>query len=126
MKTSELVRNYLSSFESADPEQIVTYVSEAFENDQVGLLAERFSGRELYREKLSDFLTTFKPIKYDIEVLVESEDHVAVAYTMLTRQNQQDIKIRGTMILFIRDNLIYKRSDYWDGLTYLRQLMTGI
>ena len=122
MNCTEIVKSYLSAFESADPEEIASHVSTGFENDQVGVLGASFKGRDLYRQRLVEFLQRFKNLRYTIEEMIEADNRVAVAYIMNAEDDGRLIEIRGAMIIFISDGLITRRSDYWDGLSYQQQL----
>ncbi len=121
MTGRELVSSYLASFESADPEIIVSHVCEEFENNHVGLLGTNCKGRETYRQRLKGFLENFKNLRYTIEEIIESDDRVAVAYKMNAVDNRRPIEIQGAMFFTIQDGLISRRNDYWDGLSYLKQ-----
>ncbi len=124
MTGAELVRSYLASFESADPDVIAAYVSDEFENDQVGLLGTGCKGRATYRQRLVGFLESFKNLRYTVEEIIEADNRVAVAYKMNAEVSNRPIEIRGVMIIFMRDGLITKRSDYWDSLSYQQQVST--
>ncbi len=119
--TSECVQSYLASFASGDPEQIAAHVTDAFENNQMSVLAEGCRGRETYKKRLAAFLSNFANLRYQIEEMIVAADRVAVAYQMNAREGEAEIEIHGVMLLTVTDGLISKRSDYWDGLTYQQQ-----
>ncbi|MFT5134296.1 MAG: ketosteroid isomerase-like protein [Gammaproteobacteria bacterium] len=122
MTARELVQSYLSSFDSGDPAEIASHVSEDFENDQVGELGVACRGREIYQQRLAGFLGTFKNLHYSVEEIIEADNRAAVTYTMRAIDKDRPIEIRGVMIVFVQDGLITKRSDYWDGLSYQKQV----
>lgn len=122
---SELALSYLSAFSGGDPDTIVSYVSEDFENNQISELGISCKGREVYRDRLGDFLKTFSELCYTPEEVIENGDRVAVAYRMNAKENDHPIEIRGVMLMVISDGLISRRNDYWDGISYQRQLGIG-
>ena len=122
MKSKQLVLSYLASFESADPALIVKHVSEEFENNQMGLIGKGCKGREVYQQRLAGFLEQFRNLRYTVDDMIVTSDRVAVAYTMHAEDNKQPIEIQGVMLFSIADDLITKRSDCWDGLSYFQQM----
>lgn len=122
MKSKDLILSYLTSFESADPELIVEHVSEEFENDQMGSIGKGCKGREAYQQRLAGFLGQFRNLRYAVDDIIDTNDRVAVAYTMHAEDNNKPIEIRGVMLFSIEENLIIKRSDCWDGLSYFQQM----
>ena len=124
MTSHEIALSYLNAFSSGNPDAVASHVSEDFENNQVGLLGTGCKGRKVYRRKLVDFLTTFQNIRYTPEDFIDDGDRVAVAYRMNAEDNSRPIEIHGVMMITISNGLISVRSDYWDGLSYLKQ--TGV
>lgn len=115
-------RAYLAAFSTGDPNAIADKVAEDFVNDQPGELASGCRGREVYRQKLAGFLAAFEGLTYTIDMLFGEGNYACAAYTMRAKSDGYPIEIRGVMVLTLRDGLIAKRSDYWDGLSYLRQV----
>ena len=124
MSNRDIALKFLESFSSGDPDSIASLVSEDFQNNQISLLGDDCTGRDAYRKRLVGFLSSFHDLRYAADDVIEENDKVVVAYTMKFEENNRPIEIQGVMILTIADGLITVRSDYWDGLTYLRQ--TGI
>lgn len=122
MSNKDLVLSYLASFERADPEFIVKHVSEQFENDHMGALGKGCQGRAVYQQRLAGFLGRFKNLRYRVDDIIESKDSVAAAYTMYAQDTDKPIEIRGMMFFSIEENLIIKRTDCWDGLSYFQQM----
>ena len=122
MKSKDLVLSYLRSFESADPELIVKHLSEEFENNQMGLIGKGCKGRAVYQQRLVGFLAQFRNLRYTVDDIIEIGDRVATAYTMYAEDNDKPVEIRGIMFFSIEKNLITRRSDCWDGLSYLQQM----
>ena len=121
MTPREIALGYLDAFSSGDPAQVASYVSADFENKQMTALGENCTGRLAYQEKLKDFLSDFQKLCYTPEQIIEQGNHVAVAYHMQAEEKGKPITIHGVMMMTISDGLIQRRSDYWDGLSYLRQ-----
>ncbi len=117
----DLALGYLASFASGDPDNIADRVTEDFVNDQPGALAPGCEGREVYRERLAGFLKAFKGLRYTPETVAAEGDIVSMGYRMEAESEGHPINIRGVMVVTLKDGLIAKRSDYWDGLTYLQQ-----
>ena len=124
MNNREIALKFLESFSSGDPGAIVAHVAEDFENNQISQLGSGCTGRNTYREKLAGFLAGFHDLRYSADNVIAEDDNVAVAYTMKFEANNRPIGIQGVMLMTIEGGLITVRTDYWDGLTYLRQ--TGI
>lgn len=117
----ETALSYLASFASGDPDKIVSHVSTEFQNNQTGELGKSCAGREVYRERLSGFLDSFRNLRYEVEELVCEGERVAVTYRMRGEDDGKPIDIPGVMIITVVDGKITSRIDYWDGLSYLKQ-----
>ncbi len=124
MSNHDIALNFLESFSNGDPDAILSHVSEDFQNNQISALGDDCTGRDAYRKRLVGFLAGFHDLRYSAEEIIAEDDKIAVAYTMKFEENARPIEIRGVMILTIEAGLISVRTDYWDGLSYLRQ--TGI
>ena len=44
------------------------------------------------------------------------------AYRMTANHDGHNIDIRGIMSVVVSDGVIVSRTDYWDSLTFLRQI----
>lgn len=121
MTPRETALSYLAAFVSGDPDKIVTHVSEDFQNNQTGELGKGCTGREVYRERLFGFLDTFRNLRYEPEEVISEGERVAVTYRMRAEDDGKPIDIPGVMIITVVDGKITSRSDYWDGLSYLKQ-----
>lgn len=126
MTPREIALNYLKAFSSGDPDVVASHVTEDFANNQMGVLGMCFTGRELYRQKLKGFLGNFRNLEYVAEDVIVEGNRVVIAYRMLTESNQNAIDIHGVMVITISDGLVSVRSDYWDGLSYLKQAGIGL
>ena len=124
MSNRDIALKFLKSFSTGDPNAIASHVSEDFQNNQISTLGDNCTGRDRYRERLAGFLAGFRDLHYAAEEVIAEDDNVAVAYTMSFEENARPIEIRGVMLMTMADGLITVRTDYWDGLTYLRQ--TGV
>ncbi|MFQ6004498.1 MAG: nuclear transport factor 2 family protein [Woeseia sp.] len=124
MSNRNIALNFLESFSSGDPDVVASHVSENFQNIQISLLGDDCTGRDAYRQRLVGFFSTFRQLSYTAEEIIVEGDKVAIQYTMSFEEKNTPMKIRGAMVLVVEDDLITVRTDYWDGLTYLRQ--TGI
>lgn len=122
MTPREIALSYLESFSSGDPEKISAHVSENFTNNQMGLIGSGCTGRNVYRGKLKGFLSTFENLHYTVEDVLCEGNRVAVCYRMHAQDQGRPLEIPGVMMITISDGLIDVRSDYWDGLTYFKQI----
>ena len=121
MSNGEVVRSYLRAFSSADVDAVAAHVTEDFVNRQPGELGQSCQGAAVYRQRLASFLSEFCNLRYAIEELVVQGDRVAVAYHMTCTYQGHPIAIPGAMLITLRDGLIAARTDYWDGLSFLKQ-----
>jgi len=122
VKSRNVVVSFLESFSSGDPYKVVDYVTDDFKNRQMGLLANSFEGKQEYLTRLDPFLNKFKNLRYEIRKVISDDCSVVVEYTMHATPEGHDICVDGVMLFVVNDSLISERSDYWDGLTYLRQV----
>lgn len=118
-----VVRSYLAAFDRADPDEIAAHVSDDFVNEHTAALGRGCVGREEYRSRLPEFLSSMPGLHYELEAVVARGETVAVFYTMTGRwQGARDFTVRGAQRLVVRDGLITHRTDYWDSAAFLRQV----
>ena len=125
----EVVTGYLRSFSGSDPDDIASFVSDGFHNEHLSELGSGCLGRAEYRRRLPHFLASFQDRTYTVEDLVEhvreSGTDVVVRYRFLARYadgpEPVDIDIPGVMWFSVHDDLISRRMDVWDSLTFMRQ-----
>jgi ketosteroid isomerase-like protein len=122
MSASEVVLSYLESFSTGEPGLVASHVTEDFENNQMGVLGQCFVGQNLYLERLTGFLGVFTDLKYITEEIICDGNKVAIAYRMTANVDGCGINIPGVMTITLRKGMICKRNDYWDGLTYQKQI----
>lgn len=124
MSNRHIALEFLESFSSGDPDAVLSHVAEDFQNNQISILGDDCTGRAAYRKRLVGFLAGFHDLRYSADKIIVEGDEVAIAYTMNFEEHARPIEIQGVMLLTIQEGLITVRTDYWDGLTYLRQ--TGV
>jgi steroid delta-isomerase-like uncharacterized protein len=121
----EIVRTYLSSFATGDPDSVTACVTADFVNEHLSELGSGCVGREEYRRRLADFLSTFVDARYSVVTLAEiatpGAGDVVVRYRFEATYDGTPIDIPGVMWFDVRDGLIARRTDLWDSLTFLRQ-----
>lgn len=122
----DIALSYLAAFSSGNPEEVAAHVTKDFQNNQMGVFGSCFSGRDLYRERLKGYLSSFRNLHYTAEDVIVDGNKVVIAYHMTAENNQQPLNIKGVMIITTTDGLVSIRSDYWDGLTYLKQTGIGL
>ena len=88
----EIVRGYLASFETSDPDAVAACVTADFVNEHLAELGSGSRGRD-----------------------------VAVRYRFEATYDTGPIDIPGMMWFDVRDELVARRTDLWDSLTFLRQ-----
>lgn len=119
---AQTVRRYLAAFADRDPDAIAAHVSPGLVNAHASELGEGCEGRDEYLSRLPGFLDAFADLRYDIEQMIVQGTAVAVAYRMTATSAGHPIDMRGALVLDVVDGLIARRTDYWDSLTYLRQI----
>jgi hypothetical protein len=120
-----VVSGYLEAFTRSDPDAIAAVVSEGFRNEHLNELGSSCVGRDEYRRRLPHFLSSFADRSYSIVDAIEQQrdscTEVAVRYRFHATYGESQIEIPGVMWFSVRDNLITKRIDTWDSLTFLKQ-----
>ena len=121
----DIVRTYLRSFANGDPDAVAACVTVDFVNEHLSELGSGCEGRDEYRRRLPDFLSTFAGARYSIltlaEVATPGAGDVVVRYRFEATYDGTPIDIPGVMWFEVRDGLISRRIDLWDSLTFLRQ-----
>ena len=114
---------YLASFATRDPAAIASHVTTDFVNDHASALGSDCTGRDEYVRRLPGFLARFADLAYHVEQVIEDGSAVAVAYRLTATSEGQPVELRGVMIFQIEGDLVRRRTDYWDSLGYLRQVV---
>ncbi|MAT62969.1 MAG: hypothetical protein CL881_04130 [Dehalococcoidia bacterium] len=118
----EVATSYLESFAKRDPDLIASHVSEDFKNIHTSALGDPCEGRSSYRNKLPGFLEKFKNLTYECEEMVALDEKVFVSYLMKAEVDGNNISINGVFNLKIVNGYIESRIDYFDSLTFLKQI----
>ena len=118
----ELVTSYLASFATADPETIAAHVTDDFVNEHAAALGSGCRGRAEYLARLPGFLAAFPGLNYEVEQVLVDGERAAVAYRMTATSDGHPVDLRGAMVFELAGDHISRRTDYWDSLTYLRQV----
>lgn len=123
--TGEIVRTYLASFATGDPDAVAACVTADFVNEHLSELGSGCVGRDEYRRRLPGFLSTFAGARYSVltlaEIVTPGAGDVVVRYRFEATHEGAPIDIPGVMWFEVRDGLISRRADLWDSLTFLRQ-----
>jgi steroid delta-isomerase-like uncharacterized protein len=122
VSAAAVARAYVESFASGDPDTIAAHVTDDFVNEHTAALGSGCVGKAEYRTRLPRFLADMAGLRYEIEDVVADGDRAVVAYTMHATNNDHPIEIRGVMRIRVRDGLVAQRTDYWDALTFLKQV----
>ena len=121
----EIVTSYLRTFSRNDPDALAAHVSEGFRNDHNSELGSGCMGRNEYRRRLPHFLAEFQDRTYMIDDIVsqtrESCTEVVVRYRFQATYQGAMVDIPGVMWFSVRDELITRRIDTWDSMTFLNQ-----
>jgi ketosteroid isomerase-like protein len=120
----DCVTEYLAALSEHDVDRIVACVTDDFDNEHTSALGTSSSGREVYRGRLPGFLGQFEGLRYDVVDTIIEGERAAVRYRMTATYEDHALDIPGVMLFVTRDGLIARRTDVWDGLTFLRQ--TGV
>ncbi|MEC7909714.1 MAG: ester cyclase [Actinomycetota bacterium] len=118
----EVATSYLESFTKRDPDLIASHVSEDFKNIHTSALGDPCEGRSSYRNKLPGFLEKFKNLTYECEEMIALDEKVFVSYLMKAEVDGNNISINGVFNLKIVNGYIESRIDYFDSLTFLKQI----
>lgn len=114
--------SYLNSFAQGDPDLIASHVADEFENIHTSALGEPCTGRSTYRGLLVNFLKKFEGISYEMQDAVSQGEKVFASYIMTAKVDSNPIEINGVFNFLISDGLIKRRIDYFDSLTFLKQI----
>ena len=101
--------------------RISAHVTEDFVNEHLGVLGVGCVGRSVYQGRLEKFLSSFNDLSYTLTDLVVDEARGAARYQMRFIESGKEITVQGIMFFEFRDELIAKRIDCWDGLSYMKQ-----
>jgi len=118
----EVATSYLESFAKRDPDLIASHVSENFKNIHTSALGDPCEGRLSYRDRLPVFLEKFKDLTYECEEMIAHDEKVFVSYLMKADVDGSKISIHGVFNLRIINGFIESRIDYFDSLTFLKQI----
>tara|TARA_B100000959_G_scaffold275814_1_gene329678 strand:- start:61 stop:468 length:408 start_codon:yes stop_codon:yes gene_type:complete len=118
----DVATSYLESFAKRDPDLIASHVSENFKNIHTSALGDPCEGRSSYRDRLPVFLEKFKDLTYECEEMIAHDEKVFVSYLMKADVDGSKISIHGVFNLRIINGFIESRIDYFDSLTFLKQI----
>ena len=118
----EVATSYLESFAKRDPDLIASHVAEDFKNIHTSALGDPCEGRSSYRNKLPGFLEKFKNLTYECEEMIALDEKVFISYLMKAEVDGNNISINGVFNLKIVNGYIESRIDYFDSLTFLKQI----
>lgn len=122
MDPREVATRYLAALSAGDPDTIAACVTYDFENEHTSALGSSSYGQLGYRDRLPGFLAQFVGLNYEIVETIAEGAQVAVRYRLTAIHESHPIEIPGVMLFVIEDDLIAKRTDVWDSLTFLRQI----
>jgi ketosteroid isomerase-like protein len=121
MSTQAVVETYLVALSSGDVDGAVSCVANDFANEHTSSLGSSSVGRETYRERLPAFLAQFSALQYEVISLISDGDRAAIRYRLTANCSGDPIDIPGVMLFELEHDLITRRTDFWDSLTFLRQ-----
>lgn len=119
--SSAVLRNYLDAFASADPAEVLRYVSDDFINEHTAALGSGCVGKATYAERLPGFLASMPGLRYEILEVIAEGGRAAARYRLHAVVNGRSISVPGAMHVEVIDGLIVRRVDYWDSLVFQRQ-----
>lgn len=122
--TESVVRSYLASFATGDPDAVAAHVSDDFANNHTSALGTSCVGRDAYRERLPDFLASMPGMNYRADDVVVDGERAAAFYTMTGTWNGVPFEVRGAQRLEVREGKITSRLDHWDAAVFMRQVDT--
>jgi ketosteroid isomerase-like protein len=121
MSAQSMVESYLVALSDGDVDTAVKCVTDNFVNEHTSSLGSSSVGRDTYRERLPGFLAQFSALHYEVIALVADGDRAAVRYRLTANCSGHPIDIPGMMLFELEADLIARRTDFWDSLTFLRQ-----
>ena len=121
MTPTEVALAYLAAFSTGDPDAVASRVTGGFVNEHTAALGSGCEGRDEYRRRLPGFLGAFTGLRYEPERTVAEGTTVVVPYRMTATSDGHPVDLRGVMVIDVDGDLVAKRTDYWDALTFLRQ-----
>jgi ketosteroid isomerase-like protein len=119
---SEVCTSYLAAFATADPDLVVSHVTDDFVNEHTAADGTSSAGKAEYARRVPGFLAAMPGLRYDVDDVVADGDRVVVAYTLRCRPGGRDVAVRGVMRFVVRGELVARRVDYWDSLVFRRQV----
>jgi ketosteroid isomerase-like protein len=122
MDPREVATRYLAALSAGDPDAIAACVTYDFENEHTSALGSSSYGQLGYRDRLPGFLAQFVGLNYELVDTIAEGAQVAARYRLTAIHAGHPIEIPGVMLFVIEDELVAKRTDFWDSLTFLRQI----
>ena len=122
MMPRDLALAYLAAFAQGDADRIASFVADDFVNEHTSALASSSSGRTEYRTRLPAFLQQFAGLNYQPEDVIADGERVVVPYVMRCHYDGHPVELRGLFRFTVIDGQIARRVDYWDGVSFLRQI----
>ena len=71
---------------------------------------------------MTGFLQKFEGINYELKEAISQGEKVFTSYVMKAKVDGSPIEIEGAFQFLISDGLIKIRIDYFDSLTFLKQI----
>lgn len=121
MGAPAVVDEYLHALSAGDAGRVLACVTDDFRNEHTAALGSSSAGRAEYAARLPGFLAQFAALQYEVTGAVSEGDETVVRYRLTANFDGHPIDIAGVMWFVIRNDLIARRTDVWDSLTFLRQ-----
>lgn len=113
---------YLAALSAADVDRAIALLTDDFVNEHTSALGSGCVGRAAYAQRLPGFLASMPGLDYEVERIIADGGQVAAKYRLTAHGDGHPIDLRGVMVFDVVDGLIAHRTDYWDALTFLRQV----
>ena len=127
-----IAARYLAALSAGDVEAVLACVAEGFVNEHTSALGSSSEGRDVYRDRLPNFLGQFQGLRYELVDTISEPSpagggngRVAARYRFTASFEGHPIDIPGVMLIEVEDGEIVRRTDVWDSLTFLRQTGAG-
>ncbi|MGB3735852.1 MAG: nuclear transport factor 2 family protein [Ilumatobacter sp.] len=121
----DVATSFLRALAGNDPDAIAELVAEGFRNEHQSALGSDCVGRDEYRRRLPHFLDAFQDRSYEVDDLVaqrrDAVTDVVVRYRFHAQYGDATVEIPGVMWLTVRGQLLTRRVDTFDSLTFLEQ-----
>ena len=130
IQTEKMFREYLAAWNTHDLDKIVSFFTDdcVYENLARG---QTYRGKDELKAWATMSFDAIPDFKLDVTSLFASGEWVACEWVMSGTQSGaipglpatgKSFSVRGSTVAQLKDGKIMRNADYWDVMTFLRQL----